>query len=101
MMRLFKFDSLITPSIIKFVFYLGVAGSALGALTTIVSGLELMRYQGALGFAYIVGGLLLVLLGIVGSRVASELILVLFMIRDELAWQRQQSDKDHAAVAAE
>ena len=89
-MRLFKFDSLITPSIIKVLFYIGVAGSVLGALVTIVSGIEIMSYQPMLGLGYIVGGLLLILLGIVGSRVFTEMILVLFMIRDELAWQRQQ-----------
>ena len=99
MMRLFKFDSLITPSIIKFVFYLGIAGSALGALSVIGSGLSLMRYQGALGFALILGGLALILVGIVVSRVTTEVILVLFMIRDELAWQRQNTEKSTAQAA--
>ncbi len=98
-MRLFKFDSLITPSIIKFIFYLGIVGSALGALTVISSGLALMRYQGAMGLALILGGLILVLVGIVVSRVTTEFILVLFMIRDELAWQREQAEKKLTSAA--
>lgn len=90
MMRLFKFDSLITPSIIKFLFYIGVAFSLIGALVTIAAGLSLMRYQALLGLGYIVAGLVGILVGIIVSRVLTEMILVLFMIRDELAWQRQQ-----------
>lgn len=93
MMRLFKFDSLITPSIIKFLFYIGVAFSILGALGVIGSGVSMMQYQTMMGFGTIIGGLLLILLGIVGSRVFTEMILVMFMIRDELAWQREHSQR--------
>ena len=99
MTRLFKFDSLVTPSIIKFLFYLGVIGSIIGSviggLGIMGSGAAIMQYQSMLGLAYIVGGLILLivgtLVGIVVSRVMAELILVLFMIRDELAWQRERS----------
>jgi len=91
MMRLFRFNSLITTSIIKFLFYLGIAGSVVGALGKINSGIAIMTFQAWLGFTYILGGLFLILLGVIGSRVCAEMILVLFMIRDELAWQRQQS----------
>jgi hypothetical protein len=101
MMQLFKFDTLVTPSIIKFMFYFGVVCSALGALATIGSGLELMKYQPMLGFAYIIGGLMIVLAGVVMSRVVTEFTLVIFMIRDELAWQRQQATGRSADVPSE
>lgn len=101
MMQLFKFDSLVTPSIIKFMFYFGVVCSTLGALTTIGTGLTLMQYQPMLGFAYIIGGLIIALIGVIMSRVATELILVLFMIRDELAWQRQQATDKPSVVPSE
>lgn len=91
MMHLFKFDTLITPSIIKFMFYFGVVLSAIGALATIGSGLAIMKYQPMAAFAYIIGGLIVALIGVIMSRVFSELVLVLFMIRDELAWQRQEA----------
>ena len=89
MMQIFKFDTLITPSIIKFIFYVGVLFSLLGALASIVSALGMMQYNVILGLGYLVGGLLLAVVGVVISRVAAEMTLVLFMIRDELAWQRQ------------
>jgi hypothetical protein len=89
-LHLLKFDSLITPSIIKIIFYIGVVLSILGALTIVLSGLAMMRFSIIMGFGYIFGGLIAVLVGIVFSRVTAEMILVVFMIRDELAWQRQQ-----------
>jgi len=90
MMQLLKFDTLITPSIIKFIFYIGVAFSLLGGLASIVSALGMMQYNAILGLGYLVGGLLLAVIGVVVSRVAAEMTLVVFMIRDELAWQRQE-----------
>ena len=89
MSRLFKFDSLITPSIVKFLFYFGVTLSVIGSIGIVASGLQMMNYQFMLGLVYIIGAVLATVAGIVMSRVAAEMILVLFMIRDELAWQRQ------------
>ena len=98
-MKLFKFDSLITPSIVKFLFYLGVIGSGLIAVFIVITGLGMMRTFGIFGsltgIATIIGGLLAVIIGVVFSRVATELILVVFMIRDELAWQRQQQQSSN------
>jgi hypothetical protein len=90
MMRLFKFDSLITPSIAKFLFYIGVAIWTLIGLGTMAGA---MRYSVIGG---ILGGSLLVLVGIVVSRVLTEMTLVIFMIRDELAWQREQRQRSVA-----
>ena len=101
-MRLFQFDSLVTPSIAKFVFYFGVVISALGALGVIGSGAMMMQYQLASGIGTIIGGLLLTIGGIIVSRIATEMVLVLFMIRDELAWQREQRQaaaQPHPAAA--
>ncbi|AWJ86792.1 hypothetical protein TSH58p_25435 (plasmid) [Azospirillum sp. TSH58] len=88
-MGLFKFDRLLTPSIIKVLFYIGVIASVISAFTIISSGVAMMQWQVWAGLASIVGGLLLVFVGIIASRVATEIIMVLFMIRDELVWQRQ------------
>jgi len=101
MLQLFKFDSLVTPSIIKFMFYFGVICSAFGALTTIGTGMTMMQYQPMLSFAYIIGGLIIALIGVIMSRVGTELILVLFMIRDELAWQRQQTTQERTSAPSE
>ncbi len=94
--KLLTFDVLITPSIIKFLFYIGIAASIIESLGIISYGVVTLNDQFWLGFSYIFGGLFLILLGIIGSRVVAEMILVLFMIRDELAWQRQQRQEIHA-----
>ena len=90
MLSLFKFNTLLTPSIIKFLFYFGVFFSFVGALGVIGSGINLMQYQTIVGLGVIIGGLVLILVGIIASRVFTEMVLVIFMIRDELAWQREQ-----------
>jgi hypothetical protein len=89
MSRIFKFDTLITPSIVRFLFYFGVVVSVIAALGILGTGLKLMDYQFMLGLSYMIGGVLVTVIGIIVSRVIAEMILVLFMIRDELAWQRQ------------
>jgi hypothetical protein len=106
MSHLFKFDTLITPSIVRFLFYFGVVVSVIGALGIVGSGLSLMHYQFMLGLSYIIGGALVTVIGIAASRVTAEMILVLFMIRDELAWQRQNVQaggiaRNATAMAAE
>lgn len=87
--RLFKFDTLITPSILKFCFYFGVVVFALLSLGVIGSGLKIMDYSFIAGIGYILGGIILFFAGVVFSRVSTEMVLVLFMVRDELAWQRE------------
>ena len=85
--RLFTFDNLITPSIIRLMFYVVVIVECLGALGVIITLLNAYIPVGLalLGIIGVIIGLLVV---IVGARIGAELVLVLFMIRDELAWQR-------------
>jgi hypothetical protein len=97
MKYLLSFDHLITPSIIKFFFYFGIGFSVLGGLGILASGFTIMQYQFILGIAYIIGALIVILAGVVASRVFSEMVLVLFMIRDELAWQRENRQMPAAA----
>jgi hypothetical protein len=91
MKALLSFDHLVTPSIIKFFFYLGLVLSAIGALGVIGSGFSVMNYSVALGLGYIVLSLVVLAGGAVISRIVCELVLVTFMIRDELAWQRENA----------
>jgi hypothetical protein len=85
---LFSFDKLITPSIIKVLFYIGVAIVALSALGILIAGFNQPAYSPIPGFLYLFPAAIVLVVGIVGVRVASEMTLVIFMIRDELAWQR-------------
>lgn len=88
--RLFSFNSLITPSIIKFVFYLLVALLALGDLISMASLSALGQYAGhGLGIVAILLHVIGFFVGVIFIRVSCEMIMVVFMIRDELAWQRE------------
>lgn len=86
MMRLLSFDSLITPVIVKILYVVGIAISV--AIAVSVYGSILWQF-GLIGSA--VAALLAFCIGVLVSRVGAEMILVLFMIRDELAWQRERA----------
>ncbi len=88
MKSLFSFDNLITPSIIKFLFYVGVAVVSLGALGMLVVGANEPSYSPIPGFAFFLLAIVFFVVGILLVRVGAEVTLVAFMIRDELAWQR-------------
>ena len=102
---LLSFGTLITPSIVRFLFYIGVLLSCLAALLDLGAGLSMLGtpYLGSLaklaGLVVIVLAPVVALIGIVLSRVAAELVLIPFMIRDELAWQRQHRDTRLQAAA--
>jgi hypothetical protein len=85
---LFSFDKLITPSIIKFLFYIGVGFVALTALGVLLTGFTQSAYSPIPGFLYFFLAIIEFVVGVIGVRVATEMTLVIFMIRDELAWQR-------------
>ena len=72
MRNLFSFDTLITPTFIHFVYWLGIAVAALTGVTTILSG-------------SLVKGLLIMVAGPIVVRVGCEVLIVLFHINDHLA----------------
>ncbi len=97
-MFLLSFKSLITPSLIRLVFYVVVGLSVVAALILLSRALSVMDYlPGPLGLLAVIGSILGPLLFIVLARVAAELTMVVFMIRDELAWQREQRSISSAA----
>ncbi len=71
MRDLLFFDSMLTPKIITFVYWLLLAGVILGALGAIFSGQILS------GIGVLVGGL-------VGVRIWCELLIVLFKVNDNI-----------------
>lgn len=86
MMRLLSFNSLITPLIVKILYVVGIVGAVAGALGVYGS----LHWQlGFIGAAVV--ALLAFCIGVLVARVGAEMILVLFMIRDELAWQRERA----------
>ncbi|MBD3587502.1 DUF4282 domain-containing protein [Salinimonas sp. HHU 13199] len=78
MKNLFFFDSMITPKIITFIYWLLL-------VSAVVSGLSFMfgGYSG-MTFGSFIGGLLIVAGGALGARVWCELLIVLFKINSNL-----------------
>lgn len=72
--QLFKFDKMITPTIIKILFYIGMGIS-------VIMGLGLMLRGYALGF---LAGLLMAVGGTVAARVYCELFIIIFKIYDSI-----------------
>jgi hypothetical protein len=74
MKDVFFFDSMLTPKIIIFIYWLGLISVVVGALGTMFSG-----YGG--GFW---SGLGILLFGLIGTRIWCELLIVLFKINENL-----------------
>lgn len=79
MNNFFSFDTMITPAIIKFVFWLGLAVTVLVGLGLVLGGLA-----GDGGGSLVVLGLVYLVLGPILVRVYCELIIVLFRMHDAL-----------------
>lgn len=75
-----NFDKMITPAIIKFIFYIGTAISVLVSLGMIVRGMN-SHYGG--GFMVLIGILTLILSPLI-IRIYCELLIVIFKINESL-----------------
>lgn len=74
MKDIFTFDSMLTPKIITFVYWLML-------LATLVSGIGAMFTEYGGGF---ISGLFIIIGGAIGSRIWCELLIVLFKIHENL-----------------
>ncbi len=74
MKDVFFFDSMLTPKIIIFIYWLGLISVVVGAIGSMFSG-----YGG--GFW---SGLGILLFGLIGTRIWCELLIVLFKINENL-----------------
>ena len=89
---LFNFNTLITPRVMKLLFFVGVIVSGLGSLGVIGAGLTYARMLGGGGMSslfVVIVAIVMFFVGVIASRVSCECILVMFMIRSELAHMRQ------------
>lgn len=78
MKSIFFFDSMLTPKIITFVYWLLLLASAIGGISAMFAG-----YEG-FTFASFVYGIAIALASAVGARIWCELMIVLFKINDNL-----------------
>ncbi len=78
--KFISFDKMITPSIIKIIFWLGVAISIISGLIIIIGGIA-SPYGGG---GEVISGLLFIIFGPLMTRVYCELLILLFKIHDNL-----------------
>src|SRR5699024_12116631 len=82
-----SFDSMITPVIIKVIFWIGLIASAIFGLISIFSGLAIMFSgygAGGEGFIVFIGVLATIVIGALLTLVYSELLIMFFKMHDFL-----------------
>lgn len=88
MKKYLNFDVMITPTIIKILFWVGVAASLLGGIILFFSGLATMfsGFRGAFfgGLFTIISGVFIAVFGVLVSRIYCELIIVAFKMLEKL-----------------
>lgn len=82
-----NFDKMITPVIIKMLFYIGIVISVISGVVVLFGGIISAFQQNSIGAALggLVGGPLVVIFGMLLARVYAELLIVVFQIHENLA----------------
>jgi len=90
-----NFDEMITPVIIKIIFWIGVIACVIFGLITTFSGIAVMfsPFGGFEGFMMFIGGLLTIVLGVLGVRVYCELLIIFFKMPENLASLNRKVDE--------
>ena len=78
------FDTMVTPKIITFIYWILLAGAVVSGLVLMVKGFGLMRYSGFAGFGMIVAAPILTVLSALLARIYCEIMIVLFKINEAL-----------------
>jgi hypothetical protein len=84
MKDLLYFESMITPRIITFLYWLMLAGAVIVGLVTIIGGFATMRHSFFGGFGTVIVGLLGIAIGALVARIYCELMIVLFKMNEAL-----------------
>jgi hypothetical protein len=87
---LFQWDRFITPTIIKTFYWLVIGVICLFGLSGIFAGLTAMAISPFAGFLVVLESIAGVVVGVVFSRIAAELILIVFRINEHLGAIRDQ-----------
>jgi predicted membrane metal-binding protein len=87
---LFQWDRFITPTIVKTFYVLVVALIILFGISGIFSGLAMMAVSPFGGFLVVLYSIASVVVGIIFSRIITELILIVFRINEHLGAIRDQ-----------
>ncbi len=90
MNRFFNFERMITPVIIKILFWIGLIASAVGGIAVFIGGLTPAfagrRFPAAIFsvFLGLLGGILTFALGALITRIYCELLIIVFRINETL-----------------
>ncbi len=84
MRDLLNFDSMVTPKIIVFIYWLLLAASAIGGLVVLFSGFGTMRYSFFAGLGIAIVAPIVFLLSALLARIYCEVMIVLFKINEAL-----------------
>lgn len=93
-----NFDAMITPTIIKIIFWAGVGVSGLIGIIICFSGLSQMftrfgdTFIGLISFIF---GIVIIAFGVLVSRVYAELMIVVFKIQESLHSIDQKLDENN------
>ncbi|MFW6271215.1 MAG: DUF4282 domain-containing protein [Bacillota bacterium] len=85
-----KFDKMLTPSIIKIIFWVGIVIVALSAIAMIIGGIS-SPYGG--GFQVLMG-LITLIIGPLFVRIQCELLIVIFKIYENLVAMNKKLDNE-------
>lgn len=86
--KFISFENMITPTIIKILFWVGIGVSGISAIITFFTGIAMMfdRYSSGFGgFIIMLSSIIVFALGILFSRIYCELLIVIFKIHESLA----------------
>ena len=75
-----NFDKMVTPLIIRIIYWIGIAGTVLGGLIGVIKGIG-SSYGGGMA---VISGILTIVLGPIFVRIWCELLIVLFEIHKNL-----------------
>lgn len=81
---LFQWERFITPSIIKIFYWLIVVSSLVLGVAGILGGLGQMFLSPLGGLVTVISSLIAIFIGVIGARIVSEYVLIMFRINEHL-----------------
>ena len=91
---LFQFERMVAPTVLKIVYWLGLAGIVVWFLIALLAAVRMLEYSAATGL----GSVLLAFLGLVFGtliwRIVIEIYMVIFSINNRLGEIRDSLNKD-------
>jgi len=84
MRDLLHFDSMVTPKIITFIYWLLLGAALVAGLVMLSKGLGVMKYSGFAGFGMVVAAPILCAAWMLLARIYCELMIVIFKINEAL-----------------